>query len=86
MVNWSDEDHFPCDGYDSLLITSSLKEYVWCFILPDQSKLLKVHNWLRKSMSTDLLGDLTVNVMHAYAILISKTDIENDSNRILTTT
>ena len=42
MVDRSGEDHFACDNYDWLWITSILKEYVWWYISLNTRELLKI--------------------------------------------
>ena len=38
MVNWSDDDHFAWDNYDSLSIASILKQNTWHYIFPKHPK------------------------------------------------
>ena len=41
------------------------------------SFIRRIHKWLRNSISTGLLGDLAVNVMCDYTILVLETDLSN---------
>ena len=90
MVNWSPKDNFACNNFDPLLLISILKQHARpktpkiLRIIPvgsvevERSIFIRlIHNWLRNSMPTRLLGGLAVNIMHGYTILILKKDISN---------
>ena len=73
---------FPKHSWTSLkilcVILVGIVEAEWCL-----SCIRQIHNWLRNSMSTDLLGDVIVIVMYVYKNLIWKTDTCNANRTFL---